>query len=95
MAAYLVAKVSVTDPVAFEAYRLQVPAVVAAHGGRYLARGGAIEWLEGETAPNRVVIIEFAGMAQLKAFYHSAAYRPLLEIRQRAARTSAFAVEGV
>lgn len=95
MTAYLVARVDVTDPVAFEEYRLKVPAVVAAHGGRYLVRGGAIEGLEGDAAPNRVVILEFADMAQLKAFYHSEAYRPLLELRQRAARTSAFSIEGV
>ena len=42
MAAYLIADIEITDPEAFERYRTQVPATIAAHGGRYLVRGGAI-----------------------------------------------------
>jgi uncharacterized protein (DUF1330 family) len=95
MAAYLVANVQVTDPVAFAEYGKQVPVVVAAHGGRYLVRGGAFEVLEGDAAPNRVVIIEFQDMARLKAFYHSAEYRLLLAMRQRAAESNLVVIEGV
>src|ERR1700676_1548915 len=88
MAAYIFASVEITDPAAYEEYRKQVTAVIAAHGGRYLARGGAVERLEGDAPVNRLVIVEFPDMARLKAFYHSAEYRPLLAIRQRAARST-------
>ena len=94
MAAYLLGNIEVTDPVAYEEYRKQVPAVIAAYGGRYLVRGGATEVVEGDTAPNRVVVLEFPDMAKLKAFYHSPKYRPLLAIRTRAARSSIVLVEG-
>lgn len=95
MAAYLYGNIEITDPVLYEQYRAQVPAVIAAHGGRYLARGGAVTPLEGDTPAHRQVILEFPTMAQLQAFYRSAAYAPLLALRQRAARGSLVAVEGV
>ena len=95
MAAYIWANVEVTDPVAYEEYRQRVPAIIAAHGGRYLARGGSSELLEGAVQPNRLVVVEFPDMVQLKAFYHSLEYRPLIALRQRAARSSLMAVEGV
>jgi uncharacterized protein (DUF1330 family) len=95
MAAYLHANVHVTDAAAYEEYRRQVPAIIAAYGGRYLVRGGATELLEGDEAPDRQVILEFADMASLKAFYHSAEYRPLIALRQRASRGRLVAIEGV
>jgi uncharacterized protein (DUF1330 family) len=95
MAAYIFASVEITDPAAYEDYRRRVPAIIAAYGGRYLARGGAVERLEGDAPLNRLVILEFPDMARLKAFYNSAEYQPLLAIRKRAARSNLLAIEGV
>jgi len=95
MSAYIFASVEITDHAAYEEYRQRVPAVIAAYGGRYLARGGAAQKLEGDGPINRLVILEFQGMEQLKAFYNSAEYQPLLAIRQRAAKSNLFAIEGV
>jgi uncharacterized protein (DUF1330 family) len=95
MPAYLIADIEVVDAAAFEEYRKQIPAVIAAHGGRYLARGGATEVLEGDWAPRRAVIVEFQSMAALKAFYDAPDYRSLRELRQRATKTNLVAVEGI
>lgn len=95
MAAYLVARLHITDVALFEEYRQLVPAVVAAHGGRYLVRGGTRSVLEGDDLAPRVVIIEFPNMERLKAFYHSPEYQPLIEMRQRSAQSSLTAIEGV
>jgi uncharacterized protein (DUF1330 family) len=95
MAAYLIADVQVTDPDLYEDYRSRVPALIAAYGGRYLVRGGRVERLEGDANPQRVVVLEFPTMARLRAFYESAEYRALIAIRQRSARSSLFAVEGL
>ena len=95
MPAYIFASVEITDPAAYEEYRRRVPAIIAAYGGRYLARGGAVERLEGNAPVNRLVILEFPDMVQVKAFYNSAEYQPLLAIRQRAARSNLLAIEGV
>ncbi len=96
MPAYLYATLDVSDPVAYEQYRLQVPALIAAHGGRYLVRGGATEVLEGDVQPMRQVILEFADMARLKAFYNSPAYQTLVAVRKGATRGGhLLAIEGV
>jgi len=95
LAAYLHARIEVTDPAAYEEYRQKVPAVIAAYGGRYLVRGGAVETLEGEAASKRQVILEFPDMASLKAFYRSNEYKPLIAIRQRASKGQLVAIEGV
>ena len=95
MAAYLYATLQVVDPAAYEEYRQKVPALIAAHGGRYLVRGGATEVLEGDAQPQRQVILEFPDMAHLKAFYNDPAYRPLIALRQRAAKGHLLAIEGL
>jgi uncharacterized protein (DUF1330 family) len=95
MPAYIHASVEVTDPALYETYRAQVPAVIAAYGGRYLVRGGAVTALEGATPAQRQVILEFPDMARLRAFYDSPEYRPLLAIRLKAARSNLVAIEGV
>lgn len=95
MAAYIYGDVEVTDTSAYETYRQQVPALIAAHGGRYLVRGGAVEVLEGSRTPRRQVILEFPDMAHLKAFYTSAQYKTLIAMRQGASHGSLLAIEGV
>jgi uncharacterized protein (DUF1330 family) len=95
MAAYLVAELEVTDPAQFEEYRKGVPASIAAYGGRYIARGGAIEPLEGDWSPKRMVLVEFPSLAQAKAWYASAEYRDLLALRLKSAKTRAVLLEGL
>jgi uncharacterized protein (DUF1330 family) len=95
MTAYVIADVEVLDATGYEAYRQQVPATIAAYGGRYLARGGAIEVLEGSWSPRRCVILEFPSMALLKAWWDSPEYQPLRAIRERTTRSNLVATEGL
>ena len=95
MAAYLIADIEVTDTQAYEEYRRGVPAIIAAHGGRYLVRGGTAETLEGTWHPGRAIVLEFPSMDALRAFWASPEYRPLRAVRERAARSNLVAVEGV
>ena len=95
MAAYLIADVDVTDPAGYAAYTRDIVATVEAFGGRYLVRGGKTEVLEGDWAPRRVVVLEFPSAAQLRAWYESPAYAPLIELRQRTANARLVMVEGV
>ena len=55
MPAYFIANASVTDPVRYEDYKRLASVAVAAYGGRYCVRGGAIEWLEGDWKPDRSI----------------------------------------
>ena len=95
MSAYVIADVEVLDSAAYEEYRQQVPATIAAFGGRYLVRGGALTVLEGTWSPKRCVVLEFPSMAQLKAWYDSPAYVPLRAIRERSTKSNLVMVEGL
>ncbi len=94
MAAYVIADIEVTDAALYDEYRRQVAATITAHGGRFLVRGGAAQLLEGQRLPQRTVVLEFADMAHLQAWYHSPEYAPLIALRQRASKGSLMAVEG-
>jgi uncharacterized protein (DUF1330 family) len=94
MAAYLIANIDVTDPAGYEEYRKRVPPTIVASGGRFLARGGTLDVLEGNWTPKRLVLIEFPSMAALRSWYDSPEYRPLIELRNRFATSSLVAVEG-
>ncbi len=95
MAAYLIADIEVTDPVGYEEYKKRVPAVIAAHGGRYLARGGGSDVLEGTWRPKRTAIIEFPSVASMKAFWDSPEYQPLRALRERSAKSNLVVIEGL
>ncbi len=95
MLAYVIANVEVLDPEGYEEYRRQVPATIAAYGGRYLARGGATEVLEGTWSPKRCVLLEFPSMAQFRAWWDSPEYRPLRAVRERTTRSSLVVTEGL
>ncbi len=95
MAAYVIADVEVTDPVAYEDYKRMVPATLAAYGGKFVARGGQVEVLEGAWQPKRVVVIEFESVERAKAWWGSPEYREARELRQRTSVGSLIVVEGV
>ena len=68
MPAYVIAAVSdAWDQEKLAEYRERNTDVVAAHGGRFIARGGPHDVLEGEWNPKRLVIIEFPDMAAAHA----------------------------
>jgi len=94
MPAYMIANIEVTDPAGFERYREAVPPVIAAHGGRYLVRGGAVHTKEGNPDVKRLVILEFPTIAAAEAFYAAPDYAPLLALRLATTRSEAVLVEG-
>ncbi len=95
MAAYVIADVDVLDAAGYEEYRQKVPATIAAAGGRYLARGGATEKLEGSWLPKRCVILEFPSMAVFRAWWDSPEYQALRAIRERTTRSHLIVTEGL
>jgi uncharacterized protein (DUF1330 family) len=94
MAAYALVNVEITDSAGFAEYRKLVPASIARFGGRFLTRGGAMEVLEGEWMPKRLVILEFPDLATIKAWYQSAEYQQLLEIRRSTATSDFVVIDG-
>ena len=95
MSAYVIVEIEVTDPVQYEEYKKLAPACVKAYGGKYLARGGKTEVLEGEWSPNRLVILEFENNEQAKKWLNSPEYAPAKKLRHVSTHTNMVVVEGV
>jgi len=95
MTVYLISEVAVRDPEAFEAYRTRAAPSIAAYGGRYLVRGGAISVLEGERRPSLLVIVEFPDRETADRWYASAEYGEALKYRDEGLDRSLILVEGV
>ena len=93
MAAYVIGEIEVTDPATYEDYRKQVLAVVQKYGGRFIARGGKAETLEG-TPAKRVVVLEFPSFEQAQKWYRSPEYAPLIKLRQKASKGRLVILEG-
>ena len=72
MKAYVIANINVTNPDRYKDYVKLTPGTIAPFGGRFIARGGRSEKLEGETPANRMVVLEFPSYEQAKAWYDSA-----------------------
>lgn len=94
MPAYVIVDIDVTDPAGYEEYKRLAPPTLALYGGRYLARGGSTEVLEGDWTPKRLVILEFADRAHARQWLESPEYSPARQQRQRTARTNMVVVEG-
>ena len=95
MTAYVIAEIEITDPAGYEDYKKMVPASLAAYDGKFVARGGACEILEGSWQPQRVVVIEFPSMARARQWWESAEYRAAKAQRQRTAKSRMIVVEGI
>jgi uncharacterized protein (DUF1330 family) len=96
MSAYLIVDIAeIPDAEGYAEYRKRVSPGLEAAGGRYLARGGAIEVLEGDWKPSRVVVVEFDSMAEARDWWESPGYRELKALRQRATRTHMILVNGL
>jgi uncharacterized protein (DUF1330 family) len=95
VAAYIIAMVDVRDPVRYEDYRKMVLPTITAYGGRFIARGGKTEVLEGHWQPNRLVIVEFPTFDRAKAWWASAEYAEAKALRQATSDGTLVLIEGV
>jgi uncharacterized protein (DUF1330 family) len=95
MSALVIVDIEVTDPVRYEDYKRLASASIAAHGGRYLVRGGASEVLDGDWTPRRLVVLQFDSVEQAKAWRSSSEYAEAKRFRDGAAMANMVVVEGV
>lgn len=96
MAAYVLVEAKVSDPASYEKYEKLTEEATTKYQGRYLARGGPVEVLEGNWAkPEYLAIIEFESVAQAKKFYNSPEYGSARELRKDAAIMNMLVIEGL
>jgi uncharacterized protein (DUF1330 family) len=95
MAAYIIARINVTDPDQYKEYMNVTPGIIAKYDGRFIVRGGEKVTLEGPEEKWRIVVVEFPDLPKAKAFYYSPEYTAARKIREGAALAQFVAVRGV
>ena len=91
---YVIAEVAATDPATMQEYGEKVPETLAAFNHHYVIRSSKTQSLEGEP-PNGIVVIAFDSVEKAREWYDSPGYAAIRPIRQRAAKSRIFIVEGL
>ncbi len=95
MTAYVIVDIEVHDPIGYEEYKKLSPAAVALYGGKYIARGGKTETLEGDWSPSRLVILQFESSEQAKDWLNSPEYSEVKKMRHATTRSNMIVTEGL
>ncbi|WP_372572724.1 DUF1330 domain-containing protein [Ruegeria jejuensis] len=83
MSVYLIAEIKITDDSWVPDYAANVHKLVEKHGGKYLARSGNIDTLEGEERDSTLIaLLEFPTRAALDGFATGPEYAPYAQARQ-------------
>lgn len=91
---YWIAHVNVTDPDRYRQYAELAPDVIAAHGGRFLARAGKFQLMEG-SGKTRNVVTEFPSFEDAVKYWNSPGYQAARAKRDGAGEVDIVIVEGV
>ena len=95
MPAFVLANVTIHDPVRYEDYKRMVPATLVPFGGRFVVRGGLTEILEGAWQPSRLVLLEFPSVERARAWWKSPEYAEARALRQATSDGTLIILEGV
>ena len=94
MPAYWIGRVNVTNPDGYAKYAALAGPAIQKHGGKFLARGGRMQTLEG-TGYARNVVVEFESLEKAAACYNSSEYQEALKHAKISAVRDVIVVEGV
>ncbi|HEY3947512.1 DUF1330 domain-containing protein [Phenylobacterium sp.] len=94
MKAYLVLDFAVRDLRGFLPYVEAIPTFIAKHGGRYIVRGEPPTVMEGDWAPERMVILEFPSRQDAEAFLSDPQAQDVFAVRHSTAVSRLVLVEG-
>lgn len=92
---YVIAEVEVNDPATMQKYGAAVPETLAPFNHHYVVRSNKTQALEGEPPKGAIVIIAFDSVEKARAWYDSPAYAAVRPLRQSAAKSRIFIVEGL
>lgn len=94
MPAYWIARAKINDPATYKKYTDRVPAILARHEGKVLARGGTYRVMAGPETFQRYVVIEFPTFAQAVSCFESPEYQEASVFRQAGGVVETVIVEG-
>lgn len=94
MTAYVIARITVTDPNDYQNYASQTVALAEKAGGRFLVKGGHQTQVEGNS-PERHVLIEFPDHETALNWYNSPEYQRILPIATSSSERDIVIVDGM
>jgi uncharacterized protein (DUF1330 family) len=93
--AFVIANITILDPIRYEDYKRMVGATLVPFGGRFIVRGGATQVLEGDWRPGRLVLLEFPSVERARAWWNSPEYAAARDVRQATSTGTLIILEGV
>ena len=94
MKGYWITLCHVTDTERYGEYIKLAGPAIEKYGGKFLARGGNQEKLEGDSY-ERTVVVEFKSFKDAKDAYHSEEYKKALEYSSNSSERHLVVVEGL
>ena len=95
MSAYIVVNAKITDPESLDDYRAAARSTFDGHPSTILVANNEAITVEGEPHGSRVVIIRFPDRAAAMAWYESAAYQAIIDLRLSSTEGSMLLVDGL
>lgn len=94
MPAYVISMMSIHDPKTYKKYTDRTPPIVKRHGGKFLARGGDVTTLEGESYQDRLVILEFPSKQSVLDWMADPEYQDAMTFRHASSEARILLIEG-
>jgi uncharacterized protein (DUF1330 family) len=93
MSAYMLVEITVGDQATYDRYMEQIPSVIRKYKGRYILRSSKITANSGGWKPDRIILMEFDTLAELRACFASPEYRALGQMREQSTITRSIVIE--
>lgn len=94
MAAYMIALSDMTDDSWVAEYVKTVPAMIASHGGEYIANGFGPTLFEGVMdVPGAITVFRFPTLDAIRTFLESDEYQPYADLRRTGSTVKMLAFE--
>ena len=94
MSAYVIAMIRVDNPEIYREYTSRTPPTVEKYGGKFIARGGEVDTLEGEPFNDRLVLLEFPSKQAVRDWHADPEYQVALEYRKASSEARILVIDG-
>ena len=96
MPAFFIADITIKDPETYKDYLAGFMEIFDRHGGTLRAVSSAqVHTIEGDWAPNGIVLMEFPSLEQALPWKDDPSYQALAKIRHASAETRMILLEGL
>ena len=89
----MLVEITVKDQAMYDKYLEQIPAVIRKYEGRYVVRSSKITPNSGGWKPDRIILMEFDTLAELRACFASPEYQELGPMREKSTITRSIVIE--